>query len=73
MSEGCKRALEELGYLYLSDTPRFYNQYKNIKMPRIFSNSDIKENKKYYEIKPYKKYLFDTNKIYIHRRHLVSE
>lgn len=60
-------------YLYLSDSPRFYEEHKDIKIPRIFANSDIKENEEYrYEVKPYKHLLIDSQEFYIHRGHLVS-
>ena len=73
MSKGTERALEKLGYLFLSDSPRFYEEHKDIKIPRIFANSDIKENEEYIcEVKPYKHLLLDSREFYIHRGHLVS-
>lgn len=72
MSRGTEHALEELGYLYLSDTPRFFNKHKNIKIPRIFPNSDIQDNHHHCEIRPYQKLLLNPQQFYIHRGHFVS-
>lgn len=73
MSKGTEQALEKLGYLFLSDSPRFYEEHQNIKIPRIFANSDIKENEEHiYEVKPYRHLLLDLREFYIHRGHLVS-
>lgn len=72
MSRGTEKALEELNYLFLSDTPRFYKEHQDIKIPRIFVNSDIKENEEHIEIKSYKHLLMNPKDFYIHRGHLVG-
>lgn len=72
MSKGTEQALEELDYLFLSDSPRFYEEHQDIRVPRIFPNSDIKDNEEYIEVKPYKHLLLDSREFYIHRGHLVS-
>lgn len=64
-------ALISLGYLYLSDTPRFYDQHFNLKMPRIFSNSDIRHNEDYIDITLYRHLLSpDPARYYIQRGHI---
>lgn len=72
MSKGTEQALEELGYLFLADTPRFYQEHQDIKIPRIFVNSDIKENEEHDEIKTYKDLLLEPQKFCIQRGHLVG-
>lgn len=75
MSEGTERALENLGYLYLSDSPRFYEEHKDIKIPRIFSNDDIGQGRTYAEVKPFvgSGILPDPGRYCIQRGHLVSD
>lgn len=72
MSQGTARALEELGYLYLSDNPELYEAHQDIKIPRLFPNSDIRENEEYHLVKPFKRLLLDSRRYYLHRGHLVS-
>jgi predicted deacetylase len=75
MSKGTEEALEELGYLYLSDSPRFYEMHKDIRIPRIFSNDDVGAGQEYAEVKPFlgKGILPDPSKYRIQRGHLVSD
>lgn len=72
ISKGTEQALGELGYLYLSDSPRFYEEHKDIEILQIFSNSDIKENEERVMYKACKNVLLDSRKYYIHRGHLVG-
>lgn len=72
MSEGTARALEELKYLFLSDSPRFYEAHQDIKIPRVFANSDINENEEYVEVKSYRHLLLNSQDYYVHRGHFIS-
>jgi len=72
MSRGTAQALEELDYLYLSDNPEFYEAHRGIEIPRLFPNSDIRENEEYHLVKPFKRLLLDSRRYYLHRGHLVS-
>ena len=56
----------------MSDHPKFFELHKEIGIPRIFSNSDIRENQEYMDVKPYQHIIPDARKLYIHRGHLVS-
>jgi peptidoglycan/xylan/chitin deacetylase (PgdA/CDA1 family) len=75
MSEGTARALEEMDYLYVSDSPRFYEMHKDIKIPRIFANDDIGAGQQYGEVRPFLSsgILPDVAKYRIQRGHLVSD
>lgn len=72
LSKGTQEALEDLNYLFLSDLPKYYEEHKDIKIPRVFANSDIVENEEYIFYKQYRHLLLDTRKYYIHRGHLVG-
>lgn len=74
MSSDTVRALEDLRYLYVSDSPRFYEAHGSVRIPRIFANSDVGANEKYAEVKPFlnRGILPDPQQYCIQRGHLVS-
>ncbi|OGM21222.1 hypothetical protein A2955_04005 [Candidatus Woesebacteria bacterium RIFCSPLOWO2_01_FULL_37_19] len=72
LSKGTEKALEELNYSFLSDSPKFYQEHLNIRIPRIFPNSDIEENLDYGDYVPYRDILLDPQEYYIHRGHLFD-
>lgn len=72
ISEGTQKALEKRHYLFLADTPRFYAEHQSIKIPRLFVNSDIRENADHDEIRSYQSLLPDPEEFCFQRGHLLS-
>ena len=72
LSEGTRRALEDRRYLYLADAPGYYEENKDIRIPRLFPNHDtwlgaIYEDTNYRAIVP------DLGRYCIERGHCICQ